>query len=174
MLPRNVGNQMEMSTNAAEVRHWAEEVLAAAERVRDAHFRLVWLAGGTSHERSSILDASAEALECPSLKVGRRLSEALLDLSPRLRAASAEEAFQDILLSATSDVVCLDHLEVLFDLSLRINAVDLIQNASRRFVLIASWPGLHHNASLSFGPSGHPACVQEPLDQLGASLITLS
>ncbi len=168
--------ETEMKSNvvAPEVAHWVNELRSSVDSVRNAHFRLVWVVGGNSAHRSSVLAAAAEALECPNLKVGRQLSEVLLDLSPRLRAATAEEAFQDLLLGADSEVLCLDHLEILFDPSLRLKAVDLIQNASRRFVLIASWPGLRHNDSLVFGPADHPAFVRVTLDQLADPLIALS
>lgn len=165
---------MDTDITSSEITHWVSELREAVDSVRMAHFRLVWLVGGTPQERSAVLGAVAQELECPDLKIGKKLSGALLDLSPRLRAAAAEEAFQDILLSCGSGILCIDHLEILFDPPLQLNAVELIKNASRRFVLIASWPGSSHDDSLSFGAADHPAYVRVPLDHLAAPLITLS
>lgn len=158
----------------SEIEHLVEEVCQAVAAVRHAHFRLVWVAGRTPRERSRILDALALHLGCPDLKIGRSLSASLLELSPRLRAASAEDTFLDLLLGAASDTLCLDHLEVLFDPALRLSAVDLIQNASRRFVLVASWPGEIDGQGLSFGPADHPAHVRIPLPLDAIPVISLS
>jgi len=158
----------------SEIEHLVEEVCQAVATVRHAHFRLVWVVGRTSRERSRLLDALALHLGCPSLKIGRSLSASLLELSPRLRAASAEDTFLDLLLGAASDILCLDHLEVLFDPALRLSAVDLIQNASRRFVLVASWPGEIDGQGLSFGPADHPAHVRIPLPLDAIPVISLS
>lgn len=157
-----------------EIEHLVEEVCQAVAAVRHAHFRLVWVAGRTPRERSGLLDALALHLGCPDLKIGRSLSASLLELSPRLRAASAEDTFLDLLLGAASDTLCLDHLEVLFDPALRLSAVDLIQNASRRFVLVASWPGEIDGQGLSFGPADHPAHVRIPLPLDAIPVISLS
>lgn len=157
-----------------EIDHLVEEVCQAVATVRHAHFRLVWVAGRTSPERSRLLETVALHLGCPCLKIGRSLSAALLELSPRLRAASAEDTFLDLLLAASSDILSLDHLEVLFDPALRLNAVDLIQNASRRFVLVASWPGEIDGEGLSYGPADHPAHVRIPLPLDAIPVISLS
>ena len=158
---------------ASDVSQWVDRIYSSVEAVRNAHFSLVWLAGGISAERSLLLSGVAERLKCPHLRVGRQLSAALLDLSPRLRAVSAEDSVQDLLLATEADMICLDHLDILFDPSLRLNAVDMIQNASRRFVLVASWPGTIHRKSLSFGPEDHPAHLRISLQQLSSPVITL-
>lgn len=165
---------MPPDSHDSEIEHLVEDVCLAVAVVRHAHFRLVWVAGRSPRERSRHLDAVAAHLGCPSLKIGRSLAASLLELSPRLRAASAEDSFLDLLLGANSDILCLDHLEVLFDPALRLNAVDLIQNASRRFVLVASWPGEIDGQGLSFGPADHPAYVRIPLPLDAIPVISLS
>lgn len=74
-----------------------------------------------------------------------------------LRPASAEGAFYELLHGAKSDLLFLDHLEILFDQLLMLNATELVRNASRRFVLVACWPGSVDSSTLKFGPPDHPA-----------------
>ncbi len=74
----------------------------------------------------------------------------------------------------TSDVLCLDHLEILFDETLMLKAVDLVRNASRRFMLIASWPGNADESSLTFGPADHPSYFRIPLSELECPVHILS
>jgi hypothetical protein len=165
---------MPPDSSESEFEHLIAEVRLAAAAVRHAHFRLVWVAGRTSRERSQRLEAVAANLGCPCLNIGRSLSASLLEFSPRLRAASAEDTFLDLLTSAASDIICLDHIEVLFDPALRLSAVDLIQNASRRFVLVASWPGEIDGTGLSFGPADHPAHARICLPMAAIPVIFLS
>jgi hypothetical protein len=102
------------------------------------------------------------------------LSTAIIDQATPLRSASAEEAFYDLLHTNDSDVLCIDHLEILFDEALMLKAVDLVRNASRRIVLIASWPGTADSGSLTFGPSEHPSYFRIPLSELECPVHTLS
>jgi hypothetical protein len=147
---------------------------ALVEQTRLAHYRLVWIAGGSSAIRSDCIRQCAQKIRCPVLSIGRALSSSILDQPAPLRPASAEEAFYDMLHTSKSDVLCLDHLEILFDEALMLNAVDLIRNASRRFVLIASWPGTADSSCLTFGPADHPSYSRIPLSELECPVHTLS
>ena len=126
------------------------------------HFRLVWLAGGTASERSVLLRALAEAEDGVFIEVGKSMSEALIEIPVPLRTASVEDSFAQSLVHSAGNVACLDHLEVLFEPSLRINPVALIQRASRYTLLAASWPGTVEGGRLTFGPPGHPAHTEIP------------
>jgi|GEM_PF-1998910 len=145
-----------------ELAHHADEVMVLVDGAAKAHFRLVWIAGGTASMRTQLLRAVSGRLGCPHLSVGSGLSSALMEISPTLRAVSAEDAFSDLLRSEVSETLCLDHLEILFDAPLRLNAVALIKNASRRFVLVATWPGTFLQQSLHYGPTDHPSFTVIP------------
>lgn len=147
----------------------APELILQTDQVRDlvysvsgAHFRLVWLAGGTAPMRTQLLQAVSDRLGCPYLSVGAGLSSALMEISPTLRAVSAEDAFDDLLRSEVSDTLCLDRLEILFEATLWLNAVTLIKNSSRRILLVASWPGITFKQSLQYGPTDHPTFTVVP------------
>lgn len=142
--------------------------------IHNAHYRLVWIAGESSALRSRFMSQYASQIGCPLFKVGRTLSSSILDQSAQLRPASAEEAFYDILHAMESDVLCLDHLEILFDEALMLKAVDLVRNASRRFVLVASWPGTADSTCLTFGPADHPSYFRIPLSEMECPVHILS
>jgi len=151
-----------------------ETVHTLVDQVRLAHFRLVWIAGNASSVRSSFLAQCAEKFNRPILHVGKILSSCLLDQPAPLRPTSAEEAFYDMLISSKSNSICLDHLEILFDESLKLKAVDLVRNASRRFVLIASWPGIADTSHLTFGTADHPSHYRIPFPELECPVHHLS
>jgi hypothetical protein len=156
-----------------ELDHLVEEVVGALELMRRAHYRLAWIAGADARKRTAVLEALSARLECPHLKIGSDLSGRLLDLPPRSRAAASGDQFLDLLLEAHSEILCLDHLEILFDPVLRLYAVDTVQNASRRFLIIAAWPGEISSTDLSFGPPDHPAHVRISLPLDGVPAISL-
>jgi hypothetical protein len=137
-----------------------EDVQLQLKTLDGAHFRLLWIAGGDANKRHAFLQEVARDTGVPLLEVGKMLSAALLDLPPKLRAVSAEDCFQDLLKSGTGETRCLDHLDILFDQSLQLDAIGLLKNASRRFTLLASWPGVHEGGVLSYGESDHPSFVQ--------------
>ena len=100
------------------------------------------------------------------MNVGQVLSSVLSEIAAPLRAASVEDTFFDLLRDGKADVVCLDHLEILFDQGLKLNAVDLVRNASRRFTIIASWPGVVDGQFLIFAPPDHPSHVRIPIHDM--------
>ena len=125
-----------------------------------AHFRLLWIAGGDASKRHALLQEIARDSGAPLLEVGKILSAALLDLPAKLRAVSAEECFHDLLKEGAGEIRFLDYLDILFDQSLQLDAISLIKNSSRRFTLVASWPGIHELDVLSYGSPDHPSFVQ--------------
>jgi hypothetical protein len=138
----------------------SDEINAQIAALSGAHFRLLWIAGGDASKRHAHLQEIAKDSGVPLLDVGKMLSAALLDLPVKLRAVSAEECFHDLLKEGAGDVRCLEHLDILFDQSLQLDAISLIKNSSRRFTLVASWPGVHKGDMLSYGSPDHPSFVQ--------------
>jgi hypothetical protein len=150
-----------------------EEVLELREclaRARDEHFKLVWLAGGTSPRRTRVMDALVESEGGTYLDLGKRLSGALLDVPVHLRAASVHECFAAFLGAESRKLTCLDHLDILFEPALKTNAVELVKNASRHALLVASWPGIFEQGNLVFGPSDHPSHKEIPERELESAV----
>lgn len=133
---------------------------------RQEHFRVIWVVGGSASDRSAIIRSVADAENGTVLDIGKLLSVALLELTSPFRAVSVDDAFSDILSSGGKEVLCLDHLEILFETSLMLQPIDLVRNASRRFHLLASWPGTFSQDFLIFGPDDHPAHVKIPRQDL--------
>lgn len=133
---------------------------------RREHFRVVWVVGGTASDRSAVIRGVVDAEDGAMLDVGRLLSAALLEIPSPLRAVSVDDAFSDMLSSGGKEVLCLDHLEILFETSLMLHPIDLVRNASRRFLLVASWPGTFSEDFLIFGPENHPAHIKIPRQDL--------
>ena len=126
-------------------------------RARGEHFKLVWLVGGSSSERTDLSRALSEAEDGVFVALGKKLSGALLEVPIPLRTAAVEECFTECLATSRGQVTCIDNLEILFESSLKINPVSLIKGKSRHRLIVASWPGTHEHGHLVFAPSDHPA-----------------
>jgi len=139
---------------------------SALKTARREHFRIIWVVGGSASERSAVIRVVADAEDGAVLDVGRLLSAALIEVPSPHRAVSVDDAFSDMLSNGGKEVLCLDHLEILFETSLMLQPIDLVKNASRRFLLVASWPGTFAQDSLVFGPEDHPAHLKTPCRDL--------
>ncbi len=144
------------------------ELQADVARARGEHFRLVWVAGGSSSERTALLRAMAEADGGVFVELGKTLSRALLEVPAPLRTASVEECFAACLGGSSYTCICLDHLEILFEPSLRINPLTLVKRASRHALIVAAWPGTAEDGHLIFGPTDHPAYMEPSKQDLEA------
>lgn len=142
------------------------ELQADVARARGEHFRLVWVAGGSSSERTALLRSMAEADGGVFVELGKTLSRALLDVPVPLRTASVEESFAACFAESPQKSTCLDNIEILFEPSLRINPITLIKRASRHSLLIVAWPGAISQECLLFGPSDHPAHLKIAMQEL--------
>jgi hypothetical protein len=163
-------NQQILATHTMQITDKVTELQADLGRASSEHYRLVWLAGGTDSERYALLRALAETEDGVFVEVGKKLSAALLEVPAPLRTASVEECFAACLGESSGFVACLNHLEILFDPSLRINPVTLVKRASRHALIVAAWPGSTKDGQLTFGSPDHPAFM-EPSKQDLESIV---
>ena len=153
---------------------------------RDAHLWSVWLEGRISwcvrlqpckkpsvRRRASISGSSSSPAhpvraKRPCYKPWRRrtaflcvninleLSKRMLELTRTQRARQVERLFKDVIAAAPGDVVLLDNLEILFDPSLEVEPLRLLQVVSRNRTLVAAWNGQFRDGTLTYAEPGHP------------------
>jgi hypothetical protein len=63
------------------------------------------------------------------------------DLTERQRALQLPSLLMDIVNDAAGDVVLLDNIEILFDVSLKQDPLRLLQGLSRNKTVVAAWNG---------------------------------
>jgi hypothetical protein len=80
----------------------------------------------------------------------------MLELTHSQRARQVERLFKDVIASAQGDVVLLDNLEILFDPSLEVEPLRLLQVVSRTCTLVATWNGQYRHETLTYAEPGHP------------------
>lgn len=132
----------------------------AVAQAASQYYRLVVIAGAPGSGKTALTQELSKTHGYPILNVNLELSKRLLDLTRVQRARQAEKFLKEIIASVEGNVVILDNIELLFDTSLELEPLRLLQGASRNRTIIATWNGSFNNNTLMYAEPGHPEFVQ--------------
>ena len=149
----------------------AAKLVEAIQQATSQYFRLAILVGAPTSGKTVLLRSLAQQFAYPLLNVNLELSQRLLDLTYAQRSQYVDRLFKDVITAVTGDVVLLDNLEILFDTSLEIDPLRLLQMSSRNHTLVASWNGSYQAGTLTYAEPGHPEFNQ--FKQIEAIVITV-
>lgn len=94
----------------------------------------------------------------PCINVGQELSTALSKIPPDERSIRASVCLADIV--ASYKAATLEHIEVLFTPSLRLDAIEAIRAACRNRKLCVAWPGIIQDNTLTYATPDSPEYYQ--------------
>ena len=117
---------------------------------------LLVVVGPAGSGKTHLVQELTATLNWPRVNLGKDASERLLSMTVRQRKLRAEEMIANVLDAAHQQKVCLDNTEILFDTTLALNPVLLLQNFSRNRRGIATWNGAFENGSLVYAYPEHP------------------
>jgi ATP-dependent helicase/nuclease subunit A len=98
----------------------------------------------------------AEGLGMRRVNLGERLGGELLEVPAKRRPLKVARLLEDLLDDAGEDRVLLDHIEILFEESLKVEPLTLLRNVSRRRLVVVVWSGEIEAGNLVYGVPGHP------------------
>jgi len=78
----------------------------------------------------------------------------LLELVPKARPREAPHMLDDMLSREKADVILLDGLQVLFTPLLNLDPLALLRQLSKKYLIVAAWPGRFEAGRLSFLETG--------------------
>jgi hypothetical protein len=162
-----------MEVKAGNQSYLEDYLEKATQLAAKAHFRLILVTGVSPESSSQFVSDFAAAKELPRINLGIELSAALMDVSSRLRPASVEDCFTEIIGKKSSPIVCLDHLEILFEPSLMLHPLELLKQSSRHMTLVCAWPGTESTDSLTFGQSNHPSFKEFQKSEIECQLFPI-
>jgi len=151
-----------------------ESLVKLEQAIRDAalqYFRLVLVVGAPGSGKTAALQSVAQDLRCQLVNVNLELSKRMLDLTRGQRSRQIERLLKDVIAAVSGEVVLLDNLEILFDTSLEVDPVRLLQVSSRNRTIVASWNGNFQDARLTYAEPGHPEFIQ--FNHVEATVIAL-
>ncbi len=140
---------------------WLNEIASKVDHAQQLYHRLIILIGTISVGANV-----AEHLGFKRINVSMQLSERLLNLSARRRPLQVGRLLEEIVGEEGEEVILLDHLEILFEKSLKQDPLRLLQGISRSRTIVAVWSGILEDGSLTYAVPGHPEHRRYPATDL--------
>lgn len=125
--------------------------------VEQLQHKLILLVGGTQEARTALLGALQAGKPAAPLNLGVALASALAELPQRERHLQTGSLLRAVAQShSPNGPLLIDGIELLFDTSLKVNALDLLKRQSLARPVVAAWPGEWRNGRLTYATLGHP------------------
>ena len=139
----------------------SEETLARLDRlvneIESLNCKLVLVIGPSSAGKSELLAELAKRHQTSVLNVGAALGRALLSIPESRRHLQAPDLLRELSNNAaSSELIVLDDIELLFDRTLQLNPLDLLKRLAHGQRVVAVWPGELQENRLSYAWMGHP------------------
>ena len=99
------------------------------------------------------------------------LTEELLEMVPKVRAAEAPGLIMKTLDTLKADVIVLDDMQALFAPVLQVDPLQLLKQLGRKFSLVAAWPGEFDGDRLKIASVGQ--AEQRVYDAKGLTIIQI-
>ena len=162
-----VGNDEEPAVVSAAHGISLSEILDLLTAARELYHRLILVVTPPGGGKTTALSASQAKTSSPLLNVSLELSKRLLELTERQRKLQASRALGQLVSKAAAvasedgpdrggGTVLLDNIELLFDASLALDPLRLLEEISRNWTLVVAWPGRVEEGWLIYARPGHP------------------
>lgn len=148
-----------------------EQIEAQIRDIKNAYHRLLLVVASGNSGQVSALHSLAKENGFLYVNLGFALSQKLLELTERQRALRAPRLIEDILGAPGEQIVLLDHIELLFDVSLQQDPLRLLQGLSRNRTIVAIWSGSVQGNYLIYARPGHPEYRYYPTKDLNIIAI---
>ena len=141
----------------------ADRVIRRIGQAAELYHRLVMLVAPAGAGKTAALQDVHERTAAPLVNVNLELSRRMLDLTERQRALQLPRLLAEIVSASATDVVLLDNIEVLFDVSLKQDPLRLLQGLSRNKTVVAAWSGSIDGKHMIYATPDHPEYRRYPL-----------
>ena len=119
------------------------------------YYQLVLLVGESGTGKTGILKKLAEEYNTKIINLNMELSARLLELTEQQRSIKLPGFLAEIAEEYPEPII-FDNIELLFDKSLKLNPLTLVQEISRNLIVVSSWNGSCHQGNLIYAESSHP------------------
>jgi ABC-type branched-subunit amino acid transport system ATPase component len=142
---------------------YAESVLRAVKQARGLYHKLVLLIAPTGAGKTFVLNDVHAQTGAPLVNVNLELSRHMLELTERQRALQLPRLLAETIAPSITDLVLLDNVEVLFDVSLKQDPLRVLQGLSRSRTVVATWSGSIVGENLIYAMPDHAEYKKYPM-----------
>lgn len=132
-----------------------ESVVAAVCDAARLYQRLALLVGPAGVGKTAVLQAVSDRTGAALINLNLELSRRLLELSARDRVLQLYATLADVIRESPTDVVLLDNIEMLFDVTLEQDPLRLLQSLARQKTVVAAWNGCVEGGRLTYAAPEH-------------------
>jgi hypothetical protein len=147
------------------------DYILAIEQAAARYYKIVLVVGKSGSGKTNLLKKICGQMQIPLINLGIELSQKLLPLTTRERKLKTCEIVSELIDVQDAPRLAIDNTEIIFDPSLMLNPLGLLQSLSRTRLLIWSWNGEVENGHVTYAYPGHPERQRIPTSEI--TLITL-
>lgn len=149
----------------------SEEIIDRIKQAHELYHRLVLVVGPSGSGKTSLLQEVSKQTGFRYINLNLELSRVLLELTERQRILRLPLLVDEIIGQTGDQVVLIDNLEILFEVSLKQDPLRLLQQISRNRTVVATWNGTMAGGYLTYAAPNHPEYRRYPAhDLLAVSL----
>lgn len=138
------------------------------EQAPNYHSQLIIVVGESA---SQLLEHAASADDFLVINLSLELSEKLIDIPRQDRSKSASTIFSGLIDEKQTRVLLLNHIEVLFDRTLSIDPLRLLQSSAKNLTLVIAWPGDKSASSLNYATPSHTEYRSYKASEFGETIF---
>jgi ABC-type hemin transport system ATPase subunit len=137
-------------------KHPTNEVIRKVQQASELRYQLVLIVGPEGSGKTTVLQEVKARTGAPLINISLELSKRMLDLTERQRILHIPRLLDEIANHTTNEIILLDNLELLFDMTLRQDPLQLLKSLSRNRTVVAAWNGSVENGYLTYAAPRHP------------------
>ncbi len=141
----------------------ADKVIHSIDQAAQLYYRLVMVVAPAGAGKTAALQDVHEHTAVPLINVNLELSRRMLDLTERQRALQLLTLLREMVHAVEGEVVLLDNIELLFNVTLRQDPLRLLQDLSRNKTLVVAWNGSIDSGRITYAVPDHPEYRRYPL-----------
>ena len=140
-----------------------DQILRKVEQAATLYYRLLLVVAPAGAGKTIALKDVRDRTGLPLVNVNLELSRRMLELTERQRALQLPHLLREIVSYGDNEMILLDNIEVLFDLTLQQDPLRLLQGLSRNRTVVAAWNGFVANGFLTYATPDHPEYRRYPI-----------
>mgnify|MGYP000876422098 FL=1 len=141
----------------------ADQIIQQLKQAPELYYRLILVVAPAGAEKTKALHEAGKQLGAPIVNVNLELSRRMLDLTSRQRMLQLPKVLREIVDGVQGDVVLLDNIEILFDVTLKQDPLRLLQSLSRDKTIVVAWSSSIDGDRLTYATPDHVEYRQYPL-----------